>query len=247
MAHMKKLFAGAILSALLGGGAPAADISVPPPAYRPIAAVTRFIWTGCYFGANAGGLWVRNDATFGSPPYVGSPALGTSLGGHAAGGWLAGVQMGCNYQVGNWVFGAQGGFDWADAKGSHPDPFFALTTDTSRTRQFMEMTWRIGYAWDRLLGYVKAGGAWERIDYAMATAIAATNAFSARETGGWTVGIGAEYAVTEWLSAFVEYRYLDFGTVTNSFVNGLGTFIGNVNIRDTKNLVKAGFNLRFGG
>jgi len=137
---MKKLFAGAIVSALLGGGAPAADISVPPPAYRPIAAVSRFIWTGCYFGANAGGLWVRNDATFGSPPYVGSPALGTSLGGHAAGGWLAGVQMGCNYQVGNWVFGAQGGFDWADAKGSHPDPFFALTTDTSRTRQFMEMT-----------------------------------------------------------------------------------------------------------
>jgi len=45
----------------------------------------------------------------------------------------------------------------------------------------------------------------------------------------------------------VEYRYLDFGTVTNSFVNGHGTFIGNVNIRDTKNLVKAGFNLRFAG
>jgi outer membrane immunogenic protein len=110
----------------------------------------------------------------------------------------------------------------------------------------MEMAWRLGYAWGRFLGYAKAGAAWERIDYAMLTTTRAANAFSARETGGWTVGIGGEYAITEWLSAFMEYRYLDFGTCTNSFVNGLGTFIANVNIRDIKNLVKAGFNLRFG-
>jgi len=241
---MKKiLLAGFAVTALLSGPALAADLARPAPVYRPPAPLIAFFtWTGCYVGGNVGGVWVNKEWFDDVPGFA-----GTSLGTHTANGWLGGVQGGCNYQVGNWVFGAQGGFDWADAKGSHPDPFFALTTDTSRTRQFMEMTWRIGYAWDRLLGYVKAGGAWERIDYAMATAIAATNAFSARETGGWTVGIGAEYAITEWLSAFVEYRYLDFGTVTNSFVNGLGTFIGNVNIRDTKNVVKAGFNLRFGG
>ena len=54
--------------------------------------------------------------------------------------------MGCSYQVANWVFGAQGGFDWANAKASHADPFFSGTTDTSRTWQLMEMTWRVGYA-----------------------------------------------------------------------------------------------------
>jgi outer membrane immunogenic protein len=243
---MKKLLAGAVVSALLGGPASAADL--PAPVYQPPAPlVARFTWTGCYAGANGGWLLVRNDNTFAAPVYSGSPALGASLGGHTASGWVAGVQLGCNYQAGNWVFGAQGGFDWANARGSHPDPFFVATTDTSRTWQLMEMTWRIGYAWGRFLGYVKAGGAWERIDYAMLTATAATNAFSTRETGGWTVGIGGEYAITEWLSAFMEYRYLDFGTCTNSFVNGLGTFIANVNTRDTKNIVKAGFNLRFGG
>jgi outer membrane immunogenic protein len=245
---MKKLLAGAVVSALLGGPASAADILVTPaPAYQPpVAVVARLTWTGCYFGINGGGLWVRNDSTFAGPTFGGSPALGASLGGHTASGWVAGAQMGCNYQVGNWVFGAQGGFDWADAKGSHPDPFFVLTTDTSRTRQLMEMTWRIGYAWGRFLGYVKAGAAWERIDYAMLTTAIALNAFVARETGGWSVGIGGEYAINEWLSAFMEYRYLDFGTCTDSFVNGFGAAVANVNVRDTKNVVKAGLNLRFG-
>jgi len=213
--------------------------------------VARPVWTGCYFGANAGGLWVHNDNTFAAPVYsvpTPSPPLGASLGGHDASGWLAGVQMGCSYQVANWVFGAQGGFDWANAKASHADPFFSGTTDTSRTWQLMEMTWRVGYAFDRFLAYVKAGGAWERIDYAMLTAAGGeTNAFSARETGGWTVGIGGEYAFTNWLSGFLEYRYLDFGTCTNSFVDGTGHFIANVNTRDTKHLVKAGFNFRLGG
>src|SRR5229473_6659960 len=116
---MKKLLAGAVLCALVGGAASAADIP-PAPAYQPVAIVARPAWTGCYFGVNAGWLLVRNDSTFDKPVFPGSPAFGASLGGHNASSWLAGIQMGCSYQAGNWVFGAQGGFDWSDAKGSHP-------------------------------------------------------------------------------------------------------------------------------
>jgi outer membrane immunogenic protein len=107
-------------------------------------------------------------------------------------------------------------------------------------------TWRIGYAWDRLLGYVKAGAAWERIDYTMAAVSPASGLYAAtdRETGGWVIGIGAEYSFTDWLSAFVEYQYLDFGTCTNTFTSN-SSLVANFNIRDTKNLVKAGLNLRF--
>ena len=82
---------------------------------------------------------------------------------------------------------------------THP-LYHRITSNNSN--QLGSVTGRFGYAWDRFLGYVKVRAAWERIDYAMATAVAATNAFSARETGGWTVGIGGEYAITEWLSAF---------------------------------------------
>jgi len=239
---MKTASLVAALSPLVGGVASAADIP-PAPAYPPVAIVIRPTWTGCYFGVNAGGIWVRNDSTFDQPVFPGSPAFGTSLGGHDASGWLYGIQIGCSYQAGNWVFGAQGGFDWSDAKGSHPDPIFAPLVDRSRTRQLMEMTWRIGYAFGRFLPYVKVGGGWERIDYTMFPVTTSRG----RETGGWTIGVGGEYAITDWLSAFLEYRYLDFGTTTQSFVDDSGRFIGNVGIHDTKNLVKAGLNFRYGG
>jgi len=94
---MKKLLAGAVVSTLLGAPASAADMA-PAPVYQPPAPlVARLTWTGCYAGANGGGLLVRNDNTFAAPVYSSSPALGASLGGHDASGWLAGVQMGCNY------------------------------------------------------------------------------------------------------------------------------------------------------
>lgn len=244
--------AGAAMAVLSGGPGSAADLSIPTPppaypaAYQPAApAVARFTWTGCYGGLNGGGLWVRDDSTLAGPSFPGSPPVGTSLGGHSASGWLAGFQMGCDYQVGNWVFGAEGGFSWPHATGSHPDPFFP-TTDSSSTRQLMEGTWRAGYALDRFLGYVKAGGAWERMEYSMVnTTVPYLSAAGSRETGGWIVGIGGEYALTKWLSAFIEYDYLDFGTCTQTFVNPFLTLVANVNIRDYKDLVKAGLNVRF--
>jgi outer membrane immunogenic protein len=238
----------AALSALLGGPVAAADLPVatPPPASQPVSLPTappEFTWTGCYVGGNGGGLWVKNDSTFAGPTYAGSPAVGTSLGGHTASGWLAGFQVGCDYQVSNWVFGAQGAFGWSDAQGSHRDPFFAAT-DSSRTDQLMEMTWRGGYAWHQFLGYVKVGGGWERINYVMTMDSTGDANANTRETGGWIVGVGGEYAITQWLSAFIEYEHYDFGTANQTFLSN-ATYIANVNEHDTKDAVKAGFNLRF--
>ena len=40
----------------------------------------------------------------------------------------------------------------------------------------------------------------------------ATFATAGETRGGWTVGVGGEYAFTNYLSGFVEYNYYDFGT-----------------------------------
>jgi hypothetical protein len=70
------------------------------------------------------------------------------------------------------------------------------------------VTGRIGYGWDRFLGYVKAGGAWENADYnGLASATGLVVSTTSATFGGWTVGIGGEYAFTDWLSGFVEYDY----------------------------------------
>src|SRR5437667_255916 len=95
--------------------------------------------------------------------------------------------------------------------------------------------------------YVRGGAAWERDEY-WATTILLGTAYTARETRpGWTIGIGGEYAFTNVLSGFVEYNYYDFGTRQIAFtpqVVGLGPAF--VDINETKSVVRAGLNLRFG-
>ena len=57
------------------------------------------------------------------------------------------------------------------------------------------VTGRIGYAWDRFLGYVKGGGAWER-DETHFNDFPAALRYGQRDRSGWTIGVGGEYAFT---------------------------------------------------
>ena len=105
-----------------------------------------------------------------------------------------------------------------------------------------------GFDYNRFLGYVRGGGAWERDEYRATTIILGT-AYTARETrSGWTIGVGGEYAFTNVLSGFVEYGYYDFGTRQIGLtpqVAGVGPAF--VDIKETKSVVRAGLNFRFGG
>jgi opacity protein-like surface antigen len=81
-----------------------------------------------------------------------------------------------------------------------------------------------------------------------ATTIILGTAYTARVTrSGWTIGVGGEYAFTNVLSGFVEYNYYDFGTRQIAFtpqVAGLGPAF--VDVSETKSVVRAGLNVRFG-
>jgi outer membrane immunogenic protein len=241
----KVLLAGIAAGALLAGAAHAADLARPVPVYRaPPPVVTYFTWTGCYIGINGGGVWARKERIDEAPGFA-----GTSLGTHDANGWLAGAQGGCNYQAGSWVFGIQGDYDWANATGSNINALFPGTTDQSTVRALSSVTGRVGYAWDRFLLYVKGGGAWERDDYSIL--IGGFTLATASETrGGWTAGIGGEYAFLDWLTGFVEYDHYDFGTRTNTFNNctvaACGAVSFPVDVKDTKNVFKVGLNFKFG-
>src|SRR4249920_2630094 len=118
--RMKKLLlAGTALAALAAGSANAADLARPVPVYRaPPPVVSYFTWTGCYVGGNGGGLWARKDwsndiAIPGLGAFPAVPA-GASFSSHDVNGGVGGIQGGCNYQVGSWVFGIQGDYDWTN-------------------------------------------------------------------------------------------------------------------------------------
>jgi outer membrane immunogenic protein len=226
----KLLLATAALAALVASPALAADIrQPPPPAYKaappPVLAV--YNWSGCYLGGHAGGLFATKEWT---------SAAGVDLGSHDANSYLAGAQVGCNIQVNNWVFGVQGDYAYTDAEGSNVDSFGF--TNRSKIESLSSVTARIGLAYDRFLGYVKGGGAWEQDNYDFTNGVLSATASELRS--GWTVGVGAEYAFTNNVTWFVEYNYYDFGNRANTFSDGTV-----IDIKETKNVVKGGFNFKF--
>jgi outer membrane immunogenic protein len=243
---MKKfLLATVALAALAAVPAGAADLS--RPVYKaPPPAPVYFSWTGCYVGGNIGGLWVNKDVT---GPFGGTfSADGSS--------WAAGLQAGCNYQfAGGWVVGFQGDYDWANADFNRDTAGFFFNNPSNidfRVKSVASVTGRVGYAWDRFLGYVKGGAAWERDELTVSFFNTGVIAGISDTRSGWTIGIGGEYAFTNWITGFAEWDYYNFGSGTNDFVCGVRacfarTFDLPVDVKETKNVFKVGLNFLLGG
>jgi outer membrane immunogenic protein len=236
MIMKKMLLAGTACLTLVSGSALAADMrpaSARAPIYTKAPMMSVYSWTGCYIGGNAGGLWAKKDWT----SLTGAAESSVDINGGVAGG-----QVGCNYQVGTWVFGIQGDYDWTNASASSTDAVFLATTDQTKIKGLASITGRVGYTWDRFLGYVKGGGAWESDDYSISTPGLLSSLSETRT--GWTLGVGGEYAFNDWLTGFVEYDYYDFGTKSDTFT---GTFLTPaISIKETKSVAKAGVNFKFG-
>src|SRR5258708_25215690 len=149
-----------------------------------------------------------------------------SSGSNSASGWLAGAQIGYNYQIKNWVLGVEGEASWTSLKGSNKDPSYA-NINQSQTDFVGILGGRIGYAWDRVLLYGKAGGAWANDKYSVfsgktftvgngspapVTVTSGTLVDAATVNRfGYMLGAGVEYALTPHWSVKAEYEYLDFG------------------------------------
>jgi outer membrane immunogenic protein len=232
---MLRLFlAGLAVAAVLGRSADAAELARPPLIYQPVPVVAApFNWTGCYLGANAGVLRANTDWVDEIP---GDPAFGLDFGSHTSSGGLGGVQANCNYQIAAWVIGIMGDYDWTNATGSNPNLLAPTLVDRTQIRSLASITGRVGYAWDRFLAYVKGGSAFVERDYSVLFGGGATATVMERR-GGWTAGIGAEYAFLDWLTGFVEYDYSRFASTANSFLCiGCGLFAPAVSFNTTANI-----------
>ena len=115
----------------------------------------------------------------------GGDFFGQSLGEHHVESWLGGVQAGCDYQfAGGFVIGIQGDYAWTDAEGSHDSAREFGVAYHSKIKSLASVTGRVGYAWDRFLGYVRGGGAWERDDYSATTMVLGTVYAGTEHTAG---------------------------------------------------------------
>jgi len=233
--------------ALAAASRPAAAADIPPYGYGGPPSIVIFTWTGFYFGVHGGGGWGSKDIAalpFGVNGTVFSPP-GTTPN---VSGWLAGGQVGVNYQAGSWVFGVELDASAAYLNGSAgcvPAGTVAVFGNCSAKIDMVgTVAGRLGVAFDRLLVYGKAGGAWTDDSYNLTTAGLSFNASETR--CGWVLGAGIEYAFADAWSWKVEYDYLGLGTRGVRFTDTTGFFNVDTNIREQMHVVKTGINYRFG-
>jgi len=223
----------------------AADMAMPLKTPM-VAAPVPFSWTGFYIGGNIGAGWGTVEPTVLANPAI-PLAANLTLGTVSPSGFVGGGQVGFNWQTGWVVWGVEGDFDGAGIKGT--TQCFVGATCSSNTNWLATVSGRVGgVVLDRILAYVKGGGAWENTNYS-GTDVLGLVAFpgatvsTTTTRAGWLLGMGVEYAFTNNWTGFVEYDYMDFGSSNVNF-----TFAGQVfgsSITDKLSEVKAGVNYKF--
>ena len=179
---MSRIVLGTVALAALGSTATvqAADLSYGSRApYTVNQPLNVFSWAGPYLGGNLGWAWGSVDNNLTKPS-----------------GFAGGVQGGYNWQTGPWVFGVEGDLEATGASDTFAPWKFS-------NPWFGTVRGRAGYAFNNILLYGTAGLAFGELK---------GETFGLAEThtnAGWTVGLGAEFGLSQNWSAKLEYLYVN--------------------------------------
>jgi len=217
------LFASAAVLALTVG-ASAADLTYEP-APAPVIAAPMFDWTGFYAGVHAGGVWGDYDGA----AAIGPIGYGDLIGNVSNA--IGGAQIGYNYQINQFVIGAQTDIAYTSLKGSAV--IVPGIEAQASTNWIGSTTLRAGYAMDTWLFYGKGGLAYGNVKTGI------NNVTNDNWTTGWTAGLGVEKAFTKNLTGFLEYDYFDLGDQV------ITTPLATSTVGLTTNVVKVGVNYKF--
>jgi outer membrane immunogenic protein len=237
--HSVMLLAAATIGLAASQGLAADLPRKAPPAAVPMAPPP-VTWTGCYIGANIGGIFGRGDAHFDD----------FEIGSNERSGFTGGGQIGCDYQfAGGWVIGIRNMFN-GTSLGRDRTFFDGVNTINVNTdlNWFDTLTGRIGYAFaPSWLLYGQGGVAWTK-----ASADVTVNGFDFgsfdRTRTGWTAGGGVEWMFARGWSAFLEGNYMDFGSNDHTIfsVNCPNGVSCGFNTHAKAATVLVGVNYRFG-
>lgn len=200
---MKSILLATTVLAGLSGGAIAADAVSAAPVPAPLPVASAYNWTGGYIGAEVGGAVGGNvDEKLVNLPYYRQHPRGV----------FGGIFGGYNYQLqGGVVVGVEGDLNWGGVKASGDSivsgPVFSATTKLDWTGSARV---RLGYARDRFMPYVTGGFAAAHFRFDELR-LGTHYGDASRDLTGWTVGAGAEYAVTDRWTLRAEYRYTQYG------------------------------------
>lgn len=191
----------ATLALAAAGPAFAADAVVD----EVVVVESGYNWSGVYVGAQAGYSFSGNADYI----YENDPDSSYNYQ-HDVDGALAGAYLGYNYQFSNGVvLGAEVDAAWTDIDGA------GGTADSDEYNSRTEVDWtaaarlRLGYAFDRFMPYVSGGAAFAGMNFDEFD----DDGFYSGDNYtavGWTLGAGAEWAVTDNWVVRGEYRFTKF-------------------------------------
>ena len=186
-------------------------------------------WTGFYLGMDRGWAdgeveWIDADHdTFPDTTFDTEPAH--KIGGNKPSGFISGVQLGYNFQIGWFVIGAEGDFSYADVH-ARDLVYKESTNDSFETHHDWgsSAVLRVGVAWKHFLLYAKGGAAFPHFSYSLKHYVPQgiddsgsleffhIDTFHTDEVRVCPiVGVGIEYALTCDWSAKLEYAHLFVG------------------------------------
>lgn len=195
---MKRLAAAGLTAAALATATVpvfAADLPQPvdPAPYDTPVPAARFDWGGAYIGGNLGWTWSKFTTTSAPTGKFDTNTNGVS----------GGVHAGYNFVISpNVVAGVEADLQLSDTEKTLTRGGVAVKTSSSWNSSFRG---RLGYTFDRFMVYGTGG---------LAIADISVNAGGAKNDAtavGWTAGAGIESAITQNVTARVEYAYQDFG------------------------------------
>lgn len=186
---LRKLALNAALAITAAAGfsttaANAADLGGYEPRYqpRPQPEYRAPIWAGFYMGANigygTGNVWETGQAG----------RLQTT-------GVIGGLHGGYNWQIGSFVFGAEGDFDLSGMRGRS---VVGADTLNERTHHLGSIRGRMGIAFDKALIYGTAGYGWSDVHLSLNDA--AGKASAGHSSSGLVYGGGLEYKLNRNIS-----------------------------------------------
>jgi outer membrane immunogenic protein len=202
---------------LLSFASPAIAADFPVKAGPP-AAIAPPIWSGFYFGGQAGYSWATADFTHTSTSgFVENFSFNP---GSAIGGGHAGVQG----QWGSWVLGAEASFNLTHLHQSKTSVLRPPSFKTFELDDIGSFVGKVGYAANNWLIYVKGGWADANIRTEGTNPLNGVTAAPRQWASGWTVGGGVDYLVaTNWILG-LDFNYYNIEFDRSAIAsNGLPT------------------------
>jgi outer membrane immunogenic protein len=201
-----KVVAFAVASAgIAANAAHGADLPPPPaPIYETAPVPAQDVFEGWWLGGTLGGATVNYDF---------SPASGTI----DTSGILGGVVGGYSWQSGPYVLGVEGDIMASDISGSRR--FNAGLNQANPSIDTMaDLRLRAGYAiTPHVLLFGTFGGAWANADLPV-TGFGGSGGDA--DFFGWSVGGGAEVALSPNWSARFDYQFTDFSSEKVNYPGG---------------------------